>query len=150
MVGTPSASRSTATGATTPRRCTSPSSAGRDARNTRRTAVSGTRISTAHAAITTYLTLTAPSALESHLENQHGDGPPRHTRQLALGENHQVVLLDELQIQHPREQLAIQTFIRAGRSDIEYHGIDTAKHRDTTARRHEPRERIDRDVGTDT
>ena len=86
--------------------------AGSEARNTPCTMASGARISTATRHENVMFEpqrghapgLTPPR----NLENLHRVGTARGARQLALRQNHEIVVLHELQLEQPREDRAVQ------------------------------------------
>src|ERR1700683_3732249 len=83
--------------------------------------------------------------LACDLEDLHGIGASGDARELALGENDEVVLLHEIQIQELLEYGEVErlpVFVR----DVVGDRIDAAIEGDPAARRLLPRERIDRNV----
>src|SRR5580700_4046109 len=81
-----------------------------------------------------------PALVERDLEDLHRVGAALDARRLALGENHQIAAVYELQLEQPGEQRPVQALGRvAGAGDIEDHRIDAAVQGDAAARRLEAR-----------
>src|SRR5581483_11310110 len=74
--------------------------------------------------------LARSSLSKNDLENQHRVGSALHSRQLAFGEDDQIVGLHELQLQQAREQLTVEHFRGFGVRHIEDDRIDPAEESD--------------------
>src|SRR3982074_1157423 len=100
MVGTPRESRVMFTALVRPGWRSAPSSRGREARSSSRPRVSAASRSTAAAAPMYFsVRMRAAFLVQRDLQDLHGVGAALHAGQFALGENHQVALLHQLQLE---------------------------------------------------
>src|SRR3984893_2535681 len=127
MVGTPRESRVMRTAGVRAGAPLAPSSRGSEARTSPMPSVSAASRSTTAAAPMYFSVRMRAGSVQRDLEDLHGVGAALHAGQFALGENHQVALLDQLQLEQPREQRAVQVLGGVvGPGDGGDHRVDTA------------------------